>query len=484
MNKSDKRKKHRINIIISIAIITGFILTIIINTLAYNSLIKEGIKNISKLSSTNIYSEINNELIKPIFVSLTMANDSFLKEWLEHEGSGESGSRGLVEYLEGLKVKYNYNSVFMVSAKTNDYYHYKGLYKKVSIDDEHDKWYFDFINSKNTYELDVDQDEVDNNNLTVFVNCRIENEVGELLGVVGVGLEMNKVQNILSIFEDAYDLEAFLVDSNGLVQVSTNYQMIEVYNIKEDSAIKNFIDDIFANKKNLKTYRYNENGIDGYLITRYIEDLEWTLMVKKDTSVLRNAFYSQIGKVLIIIILVILAVVLISNNVINGFQKRMNEMAKTDELTGLLNRRGFNQVLYDCLHVGENKEEEFTVFIFDIDNFKKVNDQYGHLFGDKVISLLANQARKSLENQGVTARWGGDEFAGVIYNDIKSSKQLLLELQKSIANNKQFDGYEITISVGITTSRFTDTPDIVMGRVDDGLYKSKESGKNQITIVK
>lgn len=480
MNKN--KDKHRINVTITIAIVIGFMLTVIINTLAYNSIIKEDIKNITKLSSTNIYSEINNELIKPIFVSLTMANDSFLKEWLKRERIGETEPSELVTYLAGLKDKYNYNSVFMVSAQTNNYYHYKGFQKVVSKDDVHDKWYFDFIKTKNTYALDVDHDEVDNNNLTVFVNCMIQNEAGELLGVVGVGLKMNEVQEILATFENAYDLEAFLVDSNGLVQVSTDQKLIEVYNVKEDTTIEKFIDDIFSSKTNLETYRYNENGIDGYLITRYVDDLEWTLMVKKDTSVLKKILYSQISEVIVVVFVVVIAVIFISNNVINGFQKKMNEMAKTDELTGLLNRRGFNQILYNALYEGENKEEEFTVFIFDIDNFKKINDRYGHLFGDKIISLLANQAKKTLGSNGIVARWGGDEFAGLIYSDMESSNRLMLELLKNIQENKQFDGYSITISVGITRSRFTDTPDIIMGRVDDGLYKSKESGKNCITF--
>ena len=113
---SKNKDKHRINVTITIAIVIGFMLTVIINTLAYNSIIKEDIKNITKLSSTNIYSEINNELIKPIFVSLTMANDSFLKEWLKRERIGETEPSELVTYLAGLKDKYNYNSVFMVSA--------------------------------------------------------------------------------------------------------------------------------------------------------------------------------------------------------------------------------------------------------------------------------------------------------------------------------------------------------------------------------
>lgn len=484
MSKINNKEKQKINLTISLAIITGFIVIIIINTLAYNAIIKEDIRNISKLSSTNIYSEINNELIKPIFVSLTMANDSFLKKWLIMEKNDQAEYSDLVEYLVGLKDKYEYNSIFLISEASKDYYHYRGFHKTVSQEDEHDQWYFDFVDGMNTYDLDVDLDEADNNKLTVFVNCRIEDDAGQLLGVVGVGLEMNQVQKILAKFEETYDLEAFLVDSKGLVQVSTNHQMIEVYNINKDEIIKGFSDDIFANQTTLETYRYNENRIDGYLITRYIDDLEWTLMVKKDTSVLRKALYAQIQEVLLVVFLVLLVVLFISNNVIKGFQLRMNEMAKTDELTGLLNRRGFNQVLYKALFEGEKEEKEFVVFILDIDDFKKVNDKYGHLFGDKVISIIGNQAKKELNNNGMIARWGGDEFSGIIHCDLDMGHIILTKLQEKISYNKQFEGYDISISIGMTMSRFTDTADIIIGRVDEGLYKSKECGKNCITIEK
>ena len=80
--------------------------------------------NISKLTATSIYSEIRNELTKPIFVSLTMANDNFLKNWLKEESDAidaPSHQRELQKYLLGIKAKYNYNSVFVISAASKYY---------------------------------------------------------------------------------------------------------------------------------------------------------------------------------------------------------------------------------------------------------------------------------------------------------------------------------------------------------------------------
>lgn len=481
MKLFNRRQKYKINLIIVSVILVGFITISLINTLTYSKIIKEDIKNISKLSSSNIYSEINNELIKPIFVSLTMANDQFLKDWLKEEQEQEADS--LVNYLEGLKNKYDYNSVFMISEETKAYYHYKGVHKSVDQNDTHDQWYFAFVDSGKLYDLDVDIDQADNNALTVFVNCRIENDAGELLGVVGVGLRMDSVQKILGTFEDAYDLEAFLVDQKGIVQVHTNSSLIESYNIHDNQIINGLSEDIFSNKISLETYRFNEFGIDGYLITRYVEDLDWTLMVKKDTSVLRRTLYGQMGEVLVVVLIVAGLVILISNYLINSFQTKMLEMAKTDELTTLPNRRGFNQVLYEALKDSESTEKRFMVFILDIDNFKQLNDKHGHLYGDKVITLIAHQARRSIGNGGTVARWGGDEFAGIIYSDINKAEEILGEFMETIKNNKQYGDEPITLSMGLTESKFTDTPDIIIGRADRGLYDSKKSGKGKITKI-
>ena len=85
--RMEKKFRTKISILILATIIIGFISVFITNSITYNRIIQDDIKNISKLTATNIYSDISNELTKPIFVSLTMANDNFLKSWLKDEKS-------------------------------------------------------------------------------------------------------------------------------------------------------------------------------------------------------------------------------------------------------------------------------------------------------------------------------------------------------------------------------------------------------------
>jgi len=215
-----KKNLFRTHAFITGIVLIGFICITIINYCTYGIVIRDDIRNISRLTSLNIFSSISNELTKPIFVSLTMANDSFLKSWLRGENDSPEQIAELQDYLNGLKKKYDYSSVFLVSAKTNIYYHYNGINKVVSRDDSHDVWYYNFVASGIPHRLEVDTDEMARNELTVFVDCRIEDDHGELMGVVGVGVKMRELQQILASFELDFDLTAFLVNREGVVQVT------------------------------------------------------------------------------------------------------------------------------------------------------------------------------------------------------------------------------------------------------------------------
>lgn len=471
---------------IGLIIFMSFSLTAAINFFNYSKVIMDDIENISKLTSTNIYSTINNELTKPIFVSLTMANDSFLKDWLIEEKIRPNYSehqKDLIEYLKGLKIKYDYNSVFMISEFSKIYYHYNGINKVISKDDDHDIWYYNFVDKRNSYLLDVDLDEVDNNVMTVFVNCRVENDDRELLGVTGVGVKMQQIQEILKAFEDNYDLEAYLVNSEGLVQVHTDRSKIENYNIFDDEYASTNRDHIISSKYSMNVFRINDSTYNGFLITRYIDELDWYIIIKKDTSELESAFKSQIMVDFIVMFVLTIIMILLSNNLIENHDNQIRKLSKYDQLSGLLNRRGFDEELSNTINnLNEDSRSKYAI-IFDIDRFKQINDNYGHNFGDKVIQSVANISRDKIENFGILARWGGDEFVAILDGKEEFVITLVEELINDVRNDKDLMSYGITISVGITKLRTVDTTELVIGRVDNGMYTAKRDGRSKYVMI-
>lgn len=462
---------------ISLVIIVGIVLISGFNYRNYSHIIKDDILNISKLTSTNIYSVIDNELTKPIFVSLTMANDQFVKNWLYNEAA--HSDEEIVSYLNGIKEKYAYNSVFLVSDASKHYYHYNGLFKKITQVDIHDQWFYDFKASDETYILDVDQDEVDHQMLTIFINCKITDDEGDFIGVTGVGVEMDYVQELLSDFENTYNLEAFLVDENGLVQAHTNEKLIETRNIENEVIYQEIGDPLYDRQEDINVFHLKEDDGEQYVISHYIDELDWYLIVRKDTGVLSASFTRQVMIGIIISILVLLGVIGFVRKIIMHYQRETELLATTDTLTSLPNRRRFDYELDKVIH---DLKDSYYLFVIDVDGFKNVNDTHGHLQGDQILKSITMSCRAVLGDI-LLSRWGGDEFAGMMNLPEAEAKALLESLISYVANQDIYKQFDITISAGMTKISEVDTVDSAIKRADRALYQSKMNGKNQLTTM-
>ena len=472
--------KNKVNsLLISLIIVIGIILIIFLSFSIYSKIIRDDIMNISKLTSTNIYSEINNELTKPIFVSLTMANDAFVKEWLNQESTRTD--KEIILYLEGIRNKYHYHSVFLVSDKTKKYFHYNGLFKNITPDDGHDVWYYEFIQQNDLYQLDVDQDEVDHQLLTIFVNCKILDSQGYLIGVTGVGIDMSYVQELLSNFEKNYQLEAFLVNEHGLIQAHNNADYIEERNISLEPLYEKIGAELYGQTDKINVFQIDDEFGEEYVISHYIKELNWYLIVRKDTSILAKSFNNQLLYDLLIVLAVLAFVLLIVNKILTKHDMQINKLAQVDSFGILPNRKGFDYKLKEALAQGD-PENPWSVFLLDLDHFKEVNDNYGHIQGDKVLKHVMTICKDSLGHHLIT-RWGGDEFSGIIYLNGEKSTELLEKLRKNIVTDGMLSTFHITVSIGIAHASAIDTEDSIIKRADQALYKAKSQGKNRVILL-
>lgn len=474
------KQRNKIGLLISLIILIGIVAIVFFSFTTYSKIIKDDVLNISKLTSTNIYSEINNELTKPIFVSLTMANDSFVKQWLQQEDPQQN--QEIIDYLWGIRSKYNYHSVFMVSATSLNYFHYNGLFKTISPLDDHDQWYYQFISQDKLYALDVDQDQVDNQRLTIFINCKILDEQGNLLGVIGVGIEMNYVQELLENFERDYDLEAFLIDESGLIQAHTNPNLIENQNVNDLELYAAIGSDLYNKTDTINVFNDDDIYNQQYIISHYIEELDWFLIVRKDTSELAQSFNQQLYYDLLIVILVLASVLIIVQRIIIKNDSQMEKLALLDNLGILTNRKDFDQKLEVTMTLTDETKDFWSVFLIDLDHFKDVNDTHGHLQGDKILKHVMTLCKAALSDHLIT-RWGGDEFSGIIYLPGVLAAEKLETLRLEIVNDPLLAKFNITVSIGVTQAIDIDTEDTLLRRADKALYQSKTKGKNQVTLL-
>lgn len=162
--------------------------------------------------------------------------------------------------------------------------------------------------------------------------------------------------------------------------------------------------------------------------------------------------------------------------------KVLEETSNIDALTKVYNRRALIKYLSNMCDNKANYELHFLML--DVDDFKKVNDTYGHLAGDKILIYIANILKKTLRDGDKIFRYGGEEFV-IILNRIDNAQCLsittrLLELIR--ANKLIYKGHDIkvTISIGATKYVQSDTPDSLLARADKALYIAKNSGKNKM----
>lgn len=160
--------------------------------------------------------------------------------------------------------------------------------------------------------------------------------------------------------------------------------------------------------------------------------------------------------------------------------------ANTDELTGLLNRRGLIDTLTNTLSL--KTVQPIAILIGDLDQFKKINDNYGHLVGDKVLKKVAAEISSLLESQQYIGRWGGEEFA--IISPQTESEEAFLLAEKIRARLENMDckhlGLKETITISFGLSQIEDSVENIydaIKRADKALYQSKNNGRNQTTFA-
>ncbi|WP_036485876.1 GGDEF domain-containing protein [Myxosarcina sp. GI1] len=162
--------------------------------------------------------------------------------------------------------------------------------------------------------------------------------------------------------------------------------------------------------------------------------------------------------------------------------EREKRFAQTDALTGITNRRYFFDLLQQELNLALRYEKIFTVAYFDLDNFKLVNDRYGHAQGDELLKLIAEITTQTIRRVDIFARIGGDEFALLLpETDFAASQTALQRLQTELLMVMEFYSYPVTFSIGaITFVRQLNSIDEIIRSIDSLMYEVKSSSKNDI----
>jgi diguanylate cyclase (GGDEF)-like protein len=181
------------------------------------------------------------------------------------------------------------------------------------------------------------------------------------------------------------------------------------------------------------------------------------------------------------------AVVWVARNITERYQleSRLRDLSEHDELTGLYNRRKLLDELNHRYGEFRRYQHQTSLLMIDVDNFKNINDNFGHLAGDQTLVHIARQCRIALRESDQLARYGGEEFAAILPNsDLCAAETVAERIRNLIASESKFpieDVSGITVSIGVCQFHDTDSnEETILRRTDEALYRAKNAGRNRV----
>ncbi len=472
-------RKFRFIILLTALLISSFLFISLVSYFsAHKAIATQVEKTTLPLTSDNIYSEIQRDLLKPISISTMMAKDTFVRDWVIN---GEGTQKDIIHYLKEVKQSYGAITSFFISEKTRLYYHPSGILKKVEPSDDQDKWYFRFRDFTSDYEVNVDTDTADRSSLTIFINHKVFDYAGGYIGAIGVGLSVDSVQSLIESYKQRYDRQVFFINKEGIVTLhGSSYG--EEKDIHKINGLSSIADKILDSERSSLVYKKNSENI--YLNSRFIPEFNWYLIVSQQEKEAEIRIQNILITNLAVSLAASIVIVFLVNLIISGYQKNLETMATTDKLTGAASRQIFNSLFNQALSHSKRNQRLLSVIMLDIDYFKKINDEHGHPAGDRVLKVFVATIKNSIRESDTLFRWGGEEFLILLPDtNMEAARTLAEKIRLTVADMAvTFSGEVIsaTTSAGVASITDTDTADALITRADKALYSAKENGRNRV----
>jgi diguanylate cyclase (GGDEF)-like protein len=320
--------------------------------------------------------------------------------------------------------------------------------------------------------------------MTVFINYKVHDYNNNYIGATGVGLTVNAVKKLIEKYQNNYGCQIYFLDKQGNIALHGSSFNKKNSNIKSMTGMYSISYKILGLDSTSSSYRKNGELI--HLNSRYIPELEWYLIVEQNEKPITKGILNALLLNLSICLLVTVVVLVLTNFTVIPYQKTLEKIAATDKLTGIYNRQSFDRVTSKILQEIKGKNSTFSIILFDIDNFKQINDKHGHFAGDKVIQTVSSSVYDQLENPELFFRWGGEEFiALLIEKDITQARSLAEVIRSTIKKSATFyqdEKISVTVSLGVAEYIYPEGIESLVKRADKALLNAKEKGKDRSAI--
>ncbi|SKB59701.1 diguanylate cyclase [Malaciobacter marinus] len=206
------------------------------------------------------------------------------------------------------------------------------------------------------------------------------------------------------------------------------------------------------------------------------------LTVIKEEKINTELLIKIVSFIVLISLLIILFIIYKSNRKLSTLNKKLEKISQTDKLTSLYNRTKLDMILEFEFKNKKRYEKPLSIIIIDIDHFKKINDTYGHLVGDKILVEFSNIIKANIRETDFIGRWGGEEFLVVLpFTKEKDAYNLASKLRKLIAKKPLYKNINVTASFGVVECKDSDCNKALLN-ADKALYEAKNSNRNCVKV--
>ncbi|MBS1208213.1 MAG: hypothetical protein H6R19_611 [Proteobacteria bacterium] len=475
-------EKYRLLALLAGLLACGFLAISLAGYLSSREAIRRSIsEGALPLTGDTIYSEIQRDLFRPVYISSLMAHDTFVRDWVI---AGERDETQIKRYLQEMKEKYGTITSFLVSERSHAYYYANGKLKNVREDEPRDTWFFRVRSMSDPYEINVDPDLANRDTMTVFINYRLLDYHQNFIGAVGVGITLDTMGGLIERYQDRFQRRIFFADQKGTIVLAGQAMQNQRGSIRQLPGLASVAERILNHKTEPTRLEYVRDGHTILVNTRFIPELNWYLIVEQDEAGELAAVRRVLGINLAVSTGVILLALLIMYFAVSRYQRRLESMANTDVLTGLMNRQAFEITENQVIAAYQRNGQPVSAILLDLDLFKTINDTHGHQSGDTVLRELAQILRDAVRASDLVSRWGGEEFLVLLPNcELQQAKLIAEKLRATIeAHHFEFASTNgnITASLGVAQYQPGETRDSFFARADQALYAAKHAGRNQV----
>lgn len=430
--------------------------------------------NLSKENTNTIFykvkNEIENEFFHPLAVSDALAENVELKKLFDPKVTpiSEDTTGEIVNILEPMYKAFGYAMMFAASDATKNYYTYENLSRTMDVEnDPNDSWYNNFLSTNTIRELNVDTDKDNGMVLSVFINRLMVSDDGRTLGVCGVGIDMSSICDKIRQIEEDNNVKICFVNRDGLYMLCSDIDKIEA------EYLAGFNAESISQEVSVIVDTESE-----MLLSAYIENMGWYLVMMDNdlhrVNVNNIIFFSILISVLgILLMSTVFWLMMQREKAVSDELEKTRVISYTDGLTGLGNRRGYDQEIFKIYD--SEQSLSYIIVMMDVNGLKTVNDTLGHDAGDEMLRGAAECIRRAFSKTGNVYRTGGDEFAAILYCE---SSEMPAHLEAFNNETGHWVGDSVkTLSISLGWVSNLDYPDMsydeLERKADEIMYQNK-----------